>query len=93
MESDERTGAKLAAAGALGWLLFQPMVVRLFDLGPQSTVGGVPAFYAYLFAAWAVLIGLLAAAVRVHDWTALHGEREDGGDDPMTPEAGAPRRR
>ncbi len=93
MESDERTGATLAATAVLGWLLFQPMVIRLFDGGLESTVAGVPLFYAYLFAAWAVLIALLAAAMRVHDWSGVHGDRGPDKGDPTTLEAGAPKRR
>lgn len=52
------TGQRLAALGLLGWLLFNYPVLSLFnDAGDWF---GVPRLYAYLFAAWAGLIALLA---------------------------------
>lgn len=42
----------------LGAVLFNFPVLALFNL--PATFFGVPALYAYLFAAWAGLIGLMA---------------------------------
>ena len=45
----------------LGCMLFTFPLLSLFNT--RDTIFGVPALYAYLFAAWAALIGLLALAV------------------------------
>jgi len=42
----------------LGVLLFNYPILALFNV--TSTVFGVPLLYAYIFAAWAVLIALMA---------------------------------
>jgi len=42
----------------LGIVLFNPPLVRVF--GVERTVLGLPLIYVYLFAAWALLIGLMA---------------------------------
>jgi hypothetical protein len=60
---DERLKAsRLAAAAALGFLLFDYPLLSLFDAGTR--VLGVPVLWAYLFVAWALLITLLALIVR-----------------------------
>jgi len=51
----------LVALFVLGCLLLTYPLLALFNVG--GTVLGVPALYAYLFGAWALMIGLLAAAV------------------------------
>lgn len=45
----------------LGCLLFTFPLLSLFNT--PDTVFGIPTLYAYLFAAWALLIALLALAV------------------------------
>jgi hypothetical protein len=45
----------------LGMVLFNYPILALFNV--PGTILGVPALYAYLFAAWAALIGLMALAV------------------------------
>ena len=42
----------------LGLVLFNFPLLALFNV--DATVLGVPLLYAYLFAAWALLIGLMA---------------------------------
>ena len=42
----------------LGLVLFNFPVLALFNVG--GTVFGVPVLYAYIFAAWALLIALMA---------------------------------
>ena len=44
----------------LGCLLFNYPVLSLFNVAAE--VGGVPVLYAYLFAAWTLLVALLAYA-------------------------------
>jgi hypothetical protein len=56
-------GERLTALFLLGAVLFNPLVVRIFDVGSSLTLGGVPLLYAYVFVAWGVLIALLAVTV------------------------------
>ena len=49
---------RLVALFLLAVLLFSPPLLLIFDT--PSTLAGVPILYLYLFAAWAVLIVLLA---------------------------------
>ncbi|KAI3601084.1 hypothetical protein D8I24_4060 (plasmid) [Cupriavidus necator H850] len=51
-------GHRLNALFALGWLLFNYPLLALFN--DSRTWFGVPRLYCYLFAAWALLITLLA---------------------------------
>ena len=60
LEEGERIGERLIAIFCLGLVLFSPLVIDVFDRGPQVRVFGTPLLYFYLFAAWAVMIGLLA---------------------------------
>jgi hypothetical protein len=55
-------GPRLVAAAMLGFLLFSPPLLSLAD--EQTRVLGVPALYAYLFAAWAAMIVLVNLIVR-----------------------------
>jgi hypothetical protein len=55
-------GSRLAAAAALGFLLFNYPLLSLFDSSDRLL--GVPLLWAYLFVAWAGLIALLALIVR-----------------------------
>lgn len=52
------TGQRFAAIFILGWLLFNYPLLALFN--DASTWFGIPVLYAYLFVAWALVIGLLA---------------------------------
>lgn len=56
-----RRGQRLIALACLGALLLNYPLLSLFNSG--RTVLGVPLLYAYLFAAWAALIALLAIIV------------------------------
>ena len=55
-------GPRLVGVAALGLLLFNYPVLAVFDVDVR--VLGVPLVFAYLFAAWALLIALLAWVVR-----------------------------
>ena len=50
--------SRFIALCMLGLVLFNFPVLALFNV--DATVLGVPLLYAYLFAAWALLIGLMA---------------------------------
>ena len=62
MDTRQTKAQRLVALCLLGFLLFNYPVLALFNQG--VLVLGVPLIYAYLFAAWAVLITLLALVVR-----------------------------
>jgi hypothetical protein len=63
--AEKPRGAHLVGAGALGLLLFGYPLVAVFDV--PSTVFGVPVLWAYLFVAWAVVVALVALALRRPD--------------------------
>ena len=60
MESDGK-GERLIALCMLGCVLFNFPILALFNV--TGTVFGVPVLYAYIFIAWALLIGLMAWVV------------------------------
>ncbi len=57
-----RKGERLIALALLGFLLFNYPLLSLFST--ERTVFGVPVLYAYLFASWGLLIGLMALVLR-----------------------------
>jgi hypothetical protein len=59
---DDQLTPRLTAVAALGILLFAPPLLSLFDR--KTLVLGVPLLWAYLFFAWAVVVGLVAVVVR-----------------------------
>jgi len=60
MRDQNRDGERLGAVFLLGLVLFNPLVLRIFDAGAETTVFGIPLLYLYLFVGWAVLVGLMA---------------------------------
>ena len=58
-------GQRLAALFLLGFLLFNYPLLTLFA-GPVH-VFGIPVLYFYVFAVWALLIGLMALVVEKRD--------------------------
>ena len=58
MSDFESKGQRLVALCMLGVLLFNFPILALFNV--SGAVFGVPVLYAYIFIAWAVLIGLMA---------------------------------
>lgn len=59
---ENRYGERLVALFLLGMVLFNPLVVGIFDVGAESGLFGIPSLFLYLFVSWAVLIGLIAVA-------------------------------
>jgi hypothetical protein len=60
-----RKGERLVGLFLLGCLLFNFPMLALFNVG--ATVLGVPLLYAYLFAAWALVITISAVVMhRAH---------------------------
>ena len=54
-------GQRLIALFVLGCLLFNYPVLSLFNVPGEAL--GVPVLYVYIFAAWALLVGLMALVV------------------------------
>jgi hypothetical protein len=61
MKRPGRRGTQLACLFLLGCLLFNFPLLALFNV--HATVLGFPVLYAYVFAAWLLLIVLLAAVM------------------------------
>ena len=57
----EAKGQRLIALFIFGCLLFNYPVLSLFNVA--AVVFGVPVLYAYIFAAWALLVALMAYVV------------------------------
>ena len=63
--SDRLKTARLVAVGLLGLALFNFPLLAVFDTDAVvAVVAGVPALWAYLFVAWALVIALLAWIAR-----------------------------
>jgi len=58
MSEFQTKGQRFVALCMLGLLLFNYPILALFNT--TGTVFGVPVLYAYLFAAWAALIAVMA---------------------------------
>jgi hypothetical protein len=65
MPKSSRKGPRLVGLFLLGCLLFTYPMLALFNV--RATVMGVPLLYAYLFAAWALLIVLVALTMERRD--------------------------
>jgi hypothetical protein len=57
-------GQRLIAIFLVGCLLFNYPLLHLFSV--NSTIGGVPVLYVYVFSSWAALIGLMVAVIERH---------------------------
>lgn len=57
------TGQKLVAIFLLGCVLLNYPVLYLFN--SPHTVLGIPVLFAYIFGAWALLIGVMAYAIEM----------------------------
>ena len=60
MQESEAKGQRLIALFVLGCLLFNYPILSLFNVSAE--VFGVPVLYAYIFAAWTLLIAMMAFA-------------------------------
>lgn len=61
MDKPKVKGQRLVALFLLGNLLFNYPLLALFN--QSGLILGIPLLYVYVFAAWALLIALLAAVV------------------------------
>ncbi len=71
----DATGERCLGLFLLGLLAFSPPVLSLFRI--ETLVLGLPLLCLYLFAAWAILIALLALIV--------HAAGREEGDEPPAP--------
>ena len=65
MAKKGRRGERLVGLFLLGCLLFNFPLLALFNV--KGAVFGIPLLYAYLFAAWAFVIALVAAIMERSD--------------------------
>ena len=65
MAKPSRKGERLVGLFLLGCLLFNFPLLVLFNV--RATVFGIPVLYAYLFAAWGLLIALVAVIMERSD--------------------------
>jgi hypothetical protein len=65
MPKSSRKGQRLVGLFLLGCLLFSYPLLAIFNV--RASVLGVPLIYAYLFAAWALVIALIAAIMERPD--------------------------
>ena len=65
MTKTSRRAPRLVGLFLLGCLLFNYPLLALFNV--RASVFGIPLLYAYLFAAWALLIALLAVVMERGD--------------------------
>ena len=65
MAKPSRKGERLVGLFLLGCLMFNFPLLALFNV--RATVFGIPMLYAYLFAAWALLIALVAVIMERSD--------------------------
>jgi hypothetical protein len=61
MKRSGTTGARLIAIFMMGAVLLNYPILALFTV--DAEIGGIPLLYAFVFATWTVLIGLMALAV------------------------------
>ena len=62
MSPESRKTRRLAGIFLLGWVLLNYPILSLFNL--PTTFGGIPLLYAFVFAAWTLIVGLLAVVSR-----------------------------
>jgi hypothetical protein len=76
MDSETRRNERLIALFLLGAVAFSPLVLRVFDSDPPSTLFGIPVLVLFVFGAWAVLVVLMALAVERRNGSNDGGEAE-----------------
>ena len=64
MNTEPTRTKRLIGLFLLGYLLFSPPIISLFNL--PHLVLGIPLLYGYIFSAWVLLIVLVALIVRVN---------------------------
>jgi hypothetical protein len=62
MSPDSRKTRRLAGVFLLGWVLLNYPILSLFNL--PTLLGGIPLLYAFVFAVWILIVGLVALITR-----------------------------
>ncbi len=62
-KASDRSEERAAGLFMLGVVLFNPLVLSVFDRGADVVLLGVPVLVVYIFFAWSLLIVLLACTV------------------------------
>lgn len=65
MDKFETKGQRLVALSMLGCLVFNYPILALFN--GSGTVLGIPLLYFFIFAAWGLLIALMALVVEARE--------------------------
>ena len=81
---DQRSERTVVLA-LLGAVLFTQPLLGAFDAGAEDMALGFPVLYLYLFAAWAVLIGLLALVMESYREQPPEAPKTTRRNDPDTP--------
>jgi len=63
MKRFDSTGQRLAAVFMMGCVLLNYPILSLFARSEE--IAGIPLLYAYVFGAWALLIGLMALVIEL----------------------------
>jgi len=86
MRDTHKYGERTIALALLGAVLFSVPVLNSFDADGGAFLLGIPTLYLYLFAAWAVLIGLLvlvlepSAGSKGEPTASTSGDDQNGSD-------------
>jgi hypothetical protein len=62
MSPDSRNARRLVGVFLLGWVLLNYPILSLFNL--PTLLGGIPLLYAFVFAVWILIVGLVALITR-----------------------------
>ena len=65
VDNFEIRGQRLVALSLLGCLMFNYPILELFNR--PGTISGIPVLYAFIFAAWGLLIALMAVVVEAKE--------------------------
>lgn len=65
MDDSMKRAPRLVALCMLGCLLFNYPILALFNI--PAAIAGIPVLYAWIFAAWIVLVALMALAAEGED--------------------------
>jgi hypothetical protein len=66
----------------LGVVLFNPLMMSVFDRGPEVELMGVPLLFIYIFCAWTLLVVLLICTVEAR----VFSEEPSAEDEPKSVE-------
>ncbi len=80
-----RRPERTLAVALMALIAFNQPMLRIFDQGASSMMAGLPVIYLYIFAAWGLVIALLAAAVETSGKSSRPEERAQA-NEPAEPQ-------